>query len=81
MVQHVADWVAPFPRSQHSLPPLKLFHTDPSLPPLCARELGAIVIIIVLMVIAPNSHTCQKEGVQGKEEAGDQGKGGLKVIY
>ena len=31
-----------FPRSQHSAsPPLKFFHT----PPLCARELGAIIII------------------------------------
>ena len=31
MVQHVADWVAPFPRSRHSLPPsLKFFHTPPS---------------------------------------------------
>ena len=38
MVQHVADWVAPFPRSQHS----------PSPPPsiLRARELGSIAIII-----------------------------------
>ena len=34
MVQHVADWVAPFPRSQHSsLPPLKILHTPPSPPP------------------------------------------------
>ena len=29
MVQHVADWVAPCPRSLHSPPPL---HTPPSLP-------------------------------------------------
>ena len=36
MVQHVADWIAPFPRSQHSPPPppLKFFHTPPSPPPL-----------------------------------------------
>ena len=31
MVQHVADWVAPLPCSQHSpSPPLKFFHTPPS---------------------------------------------------
>jgi len=36
MVQHVADWVAPFSRSQHSPPPplKKYFHTPPSRPPL-----------------------------------------------
>ena len=52
MVQHVADWVAPFPRSQHSSPPpLELLHIRPSPPPspLCARELGAIIIIIEMM--------------------------------
>ena len=33
MVQHVADWVAPFTHSQHSLiPPLKLPHTPPLSP-------------------------------------------------
>ena len=33
MVQHVADWVAPFPRSQHSPPLLlKLLHIPPSPP-------------------------------------------------
>ena len=34
MMQHVADWVAPLPRSQHfpPPPPLKFFHT-PLLPP------------------------------------------------
>ena len=25
MAQHVADWVAPFPRSQHPTPPLLIF--------------------------------------------------------
>ena len=53
MVQNVADWVAPFPCSQHSPPsPLKFFHTLPSpptspppLPLLRARELGTIIII------------------------------------
>ena len=35
MVQHVADWVAPFPCSQHSPPPpLKFLHIPPSPPPL-----------------------------------------------
>ena len=34
MVQHVADWVEPFNRSQHSPPPpLKFFHTPLSPPP------------------------------------------------
>ena len=32
MMQHVADWVAPLPRGQHSHPLLKLLHT-PSPPP------------------------------------------------
>ena len=37
MVQHVADWVAPFPRSQHSPPsPHKLLHIPPSPPPSCS---------------------------------------------
>ena len=50
---HGADWIAPFPRSQQSLPPPhKFFHTPPSppptnsLPPLRAREFGAISIIM-----------------------------------
>ena len=31
--QHIADWVAPLPRSQQSPPPpLKFFHTPPSPP-------------------------------------------------
>ena len=31
MTQHVADWVAPFPRSQHPTPPALIFlHTHPS---------------------------------------------------
>ena len=38
MMQHVADWVAPFPRRQHSPPPpLKFFHTALHLPP-CVHE-------------------------------------------
>ena len=46
MVQHVADWVAPLPRSQHFLPPpFKFFHTPLSFPLLCARELVAIIMI------------------------------------
>ena len=48
MVQHVADWVAPFPRSQHSpLPSLKIVTNSPLSFPihtLRARELGAIII-------------------------------------
>ena len=45
MVQHVADWVAAFPRGQHSPPhPLKFSYTPLHLPlsfrPLRARELG-----------------------------------------
>ena len=49
---HVADWVAPFPCIRHSPPtPHKLFYIPPSSPPsffpLCARELGAIIIIII----------------------------------
>ena len=37
MVQHDADWIAPFPRSQHSPPPPhKLLHIPPSFFPLCA---------------------------------------------
>ena len=49
MVQHVTDWVASFPRSQHSPPPpLKFLHTP--LPSLCVRELGAIIIIITQWV-------------------------------
>ena len=40
MVQHVAGWDAPFPRSQHfPLPPPLFF------PSLCAQELGTIVIL------------------------------------
>ena len=30
MMQLIADWVAPFPWSRHSPPPLKFFHTPPS---------------------------------------------------
>ena len=52
MAQHVADWVAPFPLNQHSPPPpLKFLYTSPSPPPspspLRARELGAIIIVIL----------------------------------
>ena len=53
MVQHVDNWVTPFPRSQQfPLPPQKFFHSPPSPPPsssprLRARELGAIINIIV----------------------------------
>ena len=47
MVQHVADWVVPFPRSQHSpqIPPYSPFTSSLSFPPLRARELVAIIII------------------------------------
>ena len=59
MVQHVADWVAPFPRSRHSpLPSLKFFHTPLHFPPLLppsssplffptlrTQDLRAIIII------------------------------------
>ena len=45
MVQHFADWVAPFPRIQHSLPlSLKFLYTTPSPGALRARELRAIII-------------------------------------
>ena len=40
VVQHVADWVKPFPRRQHSPPLLlKFLHTPPSPPP-CTRISG-----------------------------------------
>ena len=49
MVQHVADWVAPFTRSQHSLllpsnSSILLLQLPLFFPPLCARELGEIII-------------------------------------
>ena len=43
MVQHAADWVASFLRSQHSpLSPLKFFHTPPLLPSFRCPRVGAI---------------------------------------
>ena len=63
MTQHVADWVAPFLCSRHSPPPpLEFLHTPLFFPPLHERELGEI-IIIGMMMIAPNSHARMRGGV------------------
>ena len=58
MVQHVTDWVAPFPCSHHSPPPpLKLHHPPLLLSHMCTR-VGAIIIFITTIspIIAREAH-------------------------
>jgi len=65
MVQHVADWVAPFPCSRHFSPhPLKVYHTPPSRPSLRARELRILInrfnTIIYIHIIVINTYVMNK---------------------